>query len=304
MDHGNYIDCERGQNDIWLPLRNTEGNIEFKNVVLPHIQLGDSDSAYFDLTPLKPKSVDDAVEHADKISELINQDAMEYVQWAFNCPTDRKSTLRCNREIVSDSGIVLGKKTYILRLVDDEGDRTSKLKTMGVALKRSSTSDYTKKVLSEVVNGIIEGGNKDDVMTMLRRFERDMIKQPLNMIATPSSCKTLKKAEHQYEETESYKNIARVAKAALIYNQIKHPEDPAINPGDKVYTLYTKGKIKSIAYPVDMEYHPDWLKDMTVDYAKMWSTIRKAVEVYIRAMAWDTKTQKRQKATSLFGFKN
>lgn len=303
MDQGRYIDCERGENDIWLPLKQDDGSVEFKNVVLPHVQLGDSDSAYFNLDSLKPKDVDEAVEHADRISELINEGAKEYVRWAFNCPVDRNTTLRCNREIVSDSGIVLGKKTYILRLVDDEGDRTSKLKTMGVALKRSSTSDYLKVVLNDVVTAIIEGKNKDDVMAMLRMYKRDMFKQSLNTIATPSSCKTLKKAEQQYEDTESYKSIARVAKAALIYNQMRRPEDPKINPGDKVYCLYIKDRFTSIAYPVDMEYHPDWLKDLTVDYEKMWKGIKKAVDVYIKALKWDTKTQREQKAKELFGFK-
>jgi hypothetical protein len=157
-------------------------------------------------------------------------------------------------------------------------------------------------VLEDVVYSLLDGESEKVVKKKLKEWKRDIINQDMTVIGVPSSCKTVKKARDQYRETGSLKDMHYVAKAAIIYDMYKHNDDIDINPGDKVYHLYTKTKEGSIAFPVDMENIPEWLKDIPIDYLKMWDKIEQGVSAYIKAMDWDSKSKREKVSQNLFGF--
>lgn len=238
---------------------------------------------------------------ADAIGETVDNSFHHWAIRAFNAPEHRTKYLTSDREVVADSALFLGKKRYVMHVIDDEGKASDKLKIMGVELKRSSTSDFLKEVLESVVVAILDGKDSGDVFSIIDHYKKDIENRSIEEIAVPSSCKTLNKATEQYEQTGTLKGLHITAKSALIYNLRRTVSDPKINAGDKVYMLYVQEKEKSIAFPVD-DICPQWVRDIPVDYDKMWEKVENAVMNYIVAMKWDYKSQRAMIREDLFGF--
>lgn len=238
---------------------------------------------------------------ADTIGETVDNSFHDWAIRAFNAPEHRTKYLTSEREVVADSALFLGKKRYIMHVIDDEGKESDKLKIMGVELKRSSASDFLKEVLESVIRAILEGQDSGDVFSIIDHYKKDIENRGIEEIAVPSTCKTLNKATEQYEQTGTLKGLHITAKSALIYNLRRSLSDPKVNAGDKVYMLYVQEKEGSIAFPVD-DVCPQWVRDIPVDYDKMWEKVENAVMNYIIAMKWDYKSQRAMIREDLFGF--
>lgn len=303
MDRGIYKDFVR-ENVIWC--FDTTGGFDpkkgppaFKEFHINHAIAGDSDSIYCKIpSPVVEALVhdlDELVAFSDDTCSFVNESFPTFLREAFNIPEDRLHLMRSERELVADAGLFLAKKRYMLHMVDKEGTRCNKLKIMGVELKRSSTSDFLRAILTKVTDVIIRTGEEEEVTRVMQAFKRDIYSRPIYELATSSTCKTLVKAQKAYEMAGSLKGLHITAKGAMVYNLRAGPEDVRINPGDKVYILYVRGEdFTSIAIPMDVKKIPDWVNTLQVDYEKIWKTVEKSVLNYLKAMEWDMASKKKK----------
>jgi DNA polymerase elongation subunit (family B) len=306
MDHGRYIDfCEDVLNTVWALRGRIGGEVSFNKERLEHIIYGDSDSFYAKIpdTLTDGITVDDAVEIADTVCELTNNTYHDFAQLAFNCPPERTYAIQSTREVVADSGLLLTKKRYVLRVVDDEGKRVNKIKAMGVEVKKSDTSIAVKNILTELVNLILDDCSMEDVLKRVKEIKEEYKSLPVFDIAVPCNTKTLTKINKQYEATGSLKGAHYSAKAAFMWNRMKTNQDQEVYAGQKVGLVYVKHKdFNCIGYPIDLQTLPDWFLDIPVDTDKMWTTAYKKITNYLKSVGWDIESRKEEARNELFGF--
>ena len=91
---------------------------------------GDTDSTYF-LT--HARNQEEAIMIADAVADKVNASYPAFMRDAFLCNPGFDDIIKCGREIVSDRGIFVDKKRYILHLVDLDGKPVDKMKVMGLS---------------------------------------------------------------------------------------------------------------------------------------------------------------------------
>ncbi len=95
---------------------------------------GDTDSTYFHTFAENQK---DAVKIADYVAKQINDAYPTFMQEAFLCQ-EGYPAISAEREIVSDRGIFVDKKRYILHVADLSGKTVDKMKIMGLDTKKTT----------------------------------------------------------------------------------------------------------------------------------------------------------------------
>lgn len=118
--------------------------------------LSDTDSCYFKTLAKNKK---DAIERADKIAEIVNDEFPTFMRRTFCCSSEKYDTLiKAGREIVGRRGLFLNaKKKYTIRVVDLEGFDVFKLKMMGSELKKVDTPKVIQEFLRKLMALILDG---------------------------------------------------------------------------------------------------------------------------------------------------
>lgn len=246
---------------------------------------------------------DTYIEIADEIGDIINDAFPDFIKFAFNCPVDRDQSVKTGREIVSDRSLFLSKKRYIMHVIDDEGERVDKLKIMGVEIIKSSTADIVKTMLMDTVNMILDGLEGYEILEEIQKMKERYMESDIPSIATPMSCKGIKKGQDILDQTGSLKGITWHVRAALHYNSLCGIMDKKVVPGDKVGIVYIKDpKSKYIAYPLDINEFPPFMDDVIVDWDTQWDKAFKKIESYISSVGLDIKSRKAAVRKDLFGF--
>lgn len=308
MDIGKYIDFAEDQkekNTIWHLVDRGDGVAKIQQEVLEWAIQGDSDSIWmkFPENVLSENGIDELVRCADVVCENVNSEYPEFLEMVFNSPEYRRKEAQSTREVVCSSMLILTKKRYIARIIDEEGKRYDphKMKIMGVEIKKANTSNMTKKFLMELVNMILDGHTIHEVKNRINQMKEEFMQSDVKDIATTMNAKKIKSATDTYNLTGSMKGIHYASKAALVYNLRCTNMDRKVVPGDKVSLYYTLGKESAMAFPSDLNTLPDWLLEIPVDYDKMWSKCHKTITNYLKAMDWDIESRKEAIGLELFG---
>lgn len=262
----------------------------------------DTDSIMMSIS-IKKDSIDEYVELADEVGDIVNSTFPDFIKHAFNCPEDRKNTITTGREIVSDKSLFLSKKRYIMHVVDDEGERCDKLKIMGVELKKSDTAEAVKDMLAKVVNMILDDVSGEDIIQNIKNMKEDYRNYSIKDIARPISCKGLKKYQTIYEETGSKKGAPYQVRAAMFFNDNCTINDKKVVAGDKIGVVYIKNpKSKYVGFPIETNNLPEFVDDLIIDWDTQWDKAYKKLESYISAIGLDIKSRKKTIRQDLFGF--
>lgn len=285
----------------WIP---ENDDIHFKKYHLDKLVASDTDSCMMRLDDIftEKDSVDDVMGYADALAQETNSKYPEFMMRAFNIPEERKNLITTDREAIADKSIFLGKKFYIMHLLNNEGVPCDEYKIMGVELKKSNFGDFLKYGVWRCVEHIFADGDEAGIKKIIKELKEEFYSAPLEQIGTPISCKSLKKYNDIFNETESYKGLYWSAKGAIFYNQIRSSYDPPLNPGDKAYSFYITGqRVNNIAFPLDTPI-PEWAYDLTFDRKRMWEGVNRAIQGYMKAIGWDFKSKAANKRKELFGF--
>lgn len=300
-----YNDFEE-LNTIWGWRDAPDGGYAFDKIEITNAIAGDTDSIMLTMERAlegKNVDVDELINIADTIGELTNETFPAFCEHAFNCPAERRDTIKTDREVVSDKSLFLSKKRYIMHVIDSEGQRVDKLKIMGVEIKKSDTSKAIKKMLMDLVNLILDGMDMDGVLSEIKRMKKDFKTFPVTEIAKPINVKTLKKCEDAFKMTGSEKGFPYQVRAAMFWNRQCGLKDSRIVPGDKIGLVYIKNKnSKYVGFPIDTTKFPSWFDELVIDYDTEWEKANKKLESYLSSIGWDVQGRKDSIRTELFGF--
>jgi DNA polymerase elongation subunit (family B) len=284
---------------------------------------GDTDSCYFSAYPIYEKQIqrgevewtrEKVIELYDAVSEEVNATFPQFMNQAFNCPTNYGEIIKAGREVVASKGLFITKKRYAVLIYDKEGKRkdidgeTGEIKAMGLDLKRADTPEYMQKFLEKILLMVLLGQGKEDIIDAINEFRTDFKSKPAWEKGTPKRVNNLTHHTEVFEKTG--KCGVGHALAAINWNRFKKANGDQrsmeITDGMKVIVCKLKTNpmgITSIAYPIDEFRLPDWFKEMPFDSAAMERTIiDKKVSNLIGVLEWDIRASDQINTfESLFG---
>jgi DNA polymerase elongation subunit (family B) len=147
------------------------------------------------------------------------------------------------REVISDVGIFLQKKRYILHVLDEEGISVEKFKYTGVELVRSTTPKKVKKLIEKITQTALLTQNVHETNNIYRSCYEFFQKLDPNDIAARTSINNLEKYAEGASLYKFKTSTPSHVKGAIAYNiLIKElnldDKFEAIQAGQKVKKLY------------------------------------------------------------------
>lgn len=233
----------------------------FANNILVH----NTDSTYF---KTGMPTIEQAIEKSDQVAQQVNDSFPQFMSDTFLCTDQFNKFITTGREIVSDRGIFVEKKRYILHVVDVEGKRCDKMKVMGLDTKKTTLP----KIIADKINNFVEQflKGKDwteltyDIVDYKTYLETEAYVFDIGM---PKGIKGVNEYTSAYIQNPKTRLPGHVA-AAILYNQClelyNDKESLPILSGMKIKYFYLKqphGRFKSIALPTDSPFVPQWFKD-------------------------------------------
>ena len=140
-----------------------------------YIVYGDTDSVYFTITPFMDKyqeknpglTLNEYVDWADSFEKKIVHPVITKCIDDFSVELNafNKDVIGAEREIISDCAVFAEKKKYYARVRDSEGTRYPEndpyIKVMGLEVIKSSTPEWSKKMLREAIPIILDKSEQD-----------------------------------------------------------------------------------------------------------------------------------------------
>lgn len=242
-----------------------EGQFQSESVLY-----GDTDSCYF---KTHATNNEDAIKIADHVADLVNASFQKFMQDSFCCHKGYDTLIKAGREAVSDRGIFVDKKRYVLHLVNLDGKTVDKLKVMGLEMRKTTTPKPIQLFLKDVVSMILSSKDWDDINQFIINY-RDGVVTTMDLldIGLPKGCNKVEeyfiKRQQGRDSTGKKYTIPGQVAAALHYNEcLKIYDDKENTPivsGMRVKVFYLVRPVngyKSIALPVDSDRPPDWFTE-------------------------------------------
>lgn len=239
----------------------------------PSIVYGDTDSCYF---ATGADNKEDAIQIADSVAAIVNKSYPKFMRNSFLCSEGFDTLVKAGREVVTDSGIFVDKKRYVLHLIDLDGKAIDKLKVMGLEMRKTTTPKPIQKFLKEVVTRVLRDDNWDDIDEYILQQKSTVAnKMDLMDIGLPKGCNGIEEYTPKFHENvqmgakaKGKHRIPGHVSAAIHYNMMLNEYDdkesmPVVSDM-KIKVFYLKSPVngfKNIALPTDLEIVPDWFKE-------------------------------------------
>jgi DNA polymerase elongation subunit (family B) len=286
---------------------------------------GDTDSCYFSAWPVLKKDVEAGrmewskeicIQLYDSLADQVNESFPGYMERAFHCPRDMGELIKAGRETVADRGLFITKKRYAVNAIDIENTRLDvngkigKTKATGLDLKRSDTPKVIQDFLLEILNKLLAGAQKDELVEHIRAFKYQFMERPGWEKGSPKRVNNL--TNYAAEEAKQGKaNMPGHVRASINWNTLKRMNSDKYSMGivDGMKVIVCKMKdnplgYTSVAYPVDEMRLPKWFQELPFDHAEMETTIiNNKLDNLIGVLEWDlNSTTQNNTFGSLFDF--
>jgi DNA polymerase elongation subunit (family B) len=287
------------------------------------IVYGDTDSCYFSAWPIvKEQNVDWSkelcVQLYDNIADQANETFPSFCERAFHVPR-KMCVIKAGRELIGDRSLFITKKRYAINIFDKEGKRLDKdgkqgkIKAMGLDLKRADTPKYVQDFLFEVLEMVLAGKTREDVIERIKEFKVELGKQDSWTKGSPKGVNKLTFYGDLETNSKTGKaNMPGHVRAALNWNYLRRVNSDnysmKILDGMKVIVCKLKPNplgFTSVAYPVDELRLPKWFQELPFDDQAMEATlVDKKVENLLGVLKWDLKANTDTNSTfdNLFSF--
>ena len=273
---------------------------------------GDTDSCYFTAyTVLKSEidagtmqwSRDIAVQLYNSIADQVNDSFPGFMETSFHVPREMGSVIKGGREIVASKGLFITKKRYAVLTYDKENKRKDvngkpgEIKAMGLDLKRSDTPKVIQEFLSEILNDVLIGSTRDQIIEKIREFKYKFKERPGWEKGSPKRVNNLTKYGKE-EERLGKANMPGHVRAALNWNNLRrmNSDKYALQIVDGMKTIVCKLKQNplgwtSIGYPTDEQQLPAWFKELPFDDSEMEATVvDQKLDNLLSVLEWDLKS--------------
>jgi len=287
---------------------------------------GDTDSCYFSAWPVLKKEVEEGrmawsketcIALYDSLADQVNDSFPGFMEQAFHCPRDMGALIKCGRETVADRGLFITKKRYAVNAIDIEGKRLDvngsigKTKATGLDLKRSDTPKVIQDFLLEILNKLLAGAGRDEIVERIREFKYEFMERPGWEKGSPKRVNNLTK--YQAEETRLGKaNMPGHVRAAINWNNMRkmNGDNYSMAIVDGMKTIVCKLKSNalgwtSIGYTTDEQRLPTWFTELPFDDGEMEATVVDGkVDNLLGVLDWDlaSATNTENTFTNLFDF--
>ena len=282
---------------------------------LDPIIYNDTDSSYISINRLmkkidKPFHTDfkiskHAYEQADKLENHLNT---EITKWSGTSLNSKDSRFVFKRECMSDVGIFLQKKRYVMRVLDDEGIPVNKFKYTGVEVVRSTMPAPIKPYVKQIVETMMDTESRSTTNDVFLEAYEIFKKLPVEDYSFAMGISDYEKYSTRCNGFVTCKGMPAHVKAAYHYNMLLEKLDlsgkyETIETGDKVRYFYVnqpnKYGIQAIAYKY---YYPDEFKAIfEPDIEKMFEKlIFSMIERFYEAVNWRLSKPSNQVQTDLF----
>ena len=282
---------------------------------------GDTDSCYFSAYPVYAEQIannevewnrEKVIELYDAVSNEVNGTFPQFMNQAFNVPSNLGEIIKAGREVVASKGLYITKKRYAVLIYDKEGKRKDKdgspgeIKAMGLDMKRADTPEFMQKFLEEILMMVLCGQDKQDVIDAINEFRTRFKERPGWEKGTPKRVNNLTKHTEVFNKTG--KCGVGHAMAAINWNRLRKAysdnRSMEITDGMKVIVCKLKSNpmgITSIAYPIDEMRLPDWFtKELPFDHQAMEETIiNNKIDNLIGVLEWDLRASEQKNAFDL-----
>lgn len=270
---------------------------------------GDTDSTYFVTHADTPEQ---ATIIGNRVSEIINDSFQEFMQDTFLCNPGFDNIIQCEREVVSDRGIFVDKKRYILHLTDLDGFPCDKIKVMGLDTKKTTMPKDVSAKLNGFIERFLKGEEWNVIAADIVKYKTEL-EEGSNVFAIglPKGVKNVEEYTAGLKSTGASQRLPGHVAAAIHYNlaldKYGDKESMPIMSGMKIKVFYLTnpvGRFKSIALPVDIENVPSWfLEEYNVDRkAHIKRLVDKPLGNIIKAIGKDVPTKQALVVDSLLEF--
>ena len=270
---------------------------------------GDTDSCYFSAWPVLKKEVEEgrmtwskdiAIQLYDSIADQVNISFPGFMETAFHVPREMGEVIRGGREVVASKGLFITKKRYAVMIIDKEGKRLDvagqpgKVKAMGLDLKRSDTPKVIQEFLSEILNDVLTGATRNEIIAKIREFKYLFKERPGWEKGSPKRVNNLTKYGKE-EERLGKANMPGHVRAALNWNNLRrmNSDKYSLQIVDGMKTIVCKLKANplgwtSIGYPTDEQQLPAWFKELPFDDSEMEATVvDQKIDNLLSVLEWD-----------------
>jgi len=270
---------------------------------------GDTDSCYFSAYPvLKPEieagrmtwSRETAIQLYNSIADQVNESFPAFMEQAFHVPRSMGEVIRGGREIVASKGLFITKKRYAVMYYDKENKRVDthgepgRVKAMGLDLKRSDTPKVIQDFLSEILNDVLTGATRDEIIEKIREFKYVFKERPGWEKGSPKRVNNLTKYAKE-EERLGKANMPGHVRAAINWNNLRrmNSDKYSMQIVDGMKTIVCKLKSNplgwtSIGYPTDETNLPAWFKELPFDDTEMEATVvDQKLDNLLGVLGWD-----------------
>ena len=210
--------------------------------------------------------------------------------------------IKGGRELVGDRSLFITKKRYAINIYDKEGKRLDtngkqgKIKAMGLDLKRADTPKYVQDFLFEVLEMVLAGKTREDVIERIKQFKIEMGKQDSWTKGSPKSVNNLTTYGDLEANSKTGKaNMPGHVRAALNWNYLRrvNGDNYSMKMVDGMKVVVCKLKpnplnFTSIAYPTDELRLPNWFIELPFDDSAMEKTlIDKKIDNLLGVLNWE-----------------
>jgi DNA polymerase elongation subunit (family B) len=270
---------------------------------------GDTDSCYFTAYPVLKAEIDAgtmswskeiAIQLYDSIADQVNASFPGFMEQGFHVPREIGAVIRGGREVVASKGLFITKKRYAVMIIDKEGKRIDvngkpgKVKAMGLDLKRSDTPKVIQEFLSKILDDVLTGATRDEVIEKIREFKYLFKDRPGWEKGSPKRVNNLTKYGKE-EERLGKANMPGHVRAALNWNNLRamNGDKYSLQIVDGMKTIVCKLKNNpmgwtSIGYPTDEIHLPQWFRDLPFDDSEMEATVvDQKIDNLLSVLEWD-----------------
>jgi hypothetical protein len=227
--------------------------------------------------------------------------------------------IKAGRELIGDRSLFITKKRYAVNIFDKEGKRLDvngklgKIKAMGLDLKRADTPRYVQDFLFEVLEMVLSGKTREDVIERIKQFKIELGKQDSWTKGSPKSVNKLTMyGELEANSKTGKANMPGHVRAALNWNYLRkvNNDNYSMKMVDGMKVIVCKLKpnpigFTSIAYPTDELRLPSWFTELPFDDSAMEATlVDKKIENLLGVLKWDLRENTDTNSTfdDLFNF--
>lgn len=226
----------------------------------------DTDSSYF-LT--HGANIDEAIEVGKTVATIVNASFPGFVKDSFLCSDDYANYIEAELDVVASKSIFIKKKYYIMQLAYSDKKPSTKLKIMGVSLKKTTLPKPISKQLTIFIKELLNDRNWRMTSEDIVKYRDWIIEEAsVSLIGLPKGIKDFNSKEEEYNNGNKEVTLSGHASAALFYNlclkEYGDVESFRIRSGMKIKTYYltkTFGRFKSIALPSDLKIIPPWFQE-------------------------------------------